>query len=68
MIAQDKLIARAEEILHKIFTRSRVAVANAITAINAAEDKQQTLTDSKKHNVVFGKLDGKPSNAQYVRP
>ncbi|HBI89373.1 MAG TPA: enoyl-CoA hydratase [Sphingobacterium sp.] len=56
VIAQDKLIARAEEILHKIFTRSRVAVANAITAINAAEDKQQN--GSKAEMDAFGHLFG----------
>ena len=56
VIAQDKLIARAEEILHKIFTRSRVAVANAITAINAAEDKQQN--GNKVEMDAFGHLFG----------
>ncbi|WP_286843367.1 MULTISPECIES: enoyl-CoA hydratase/isomerase family protein [Sphingobacterium] len=56
VIAQDKLIARAEEILHKIFTRSRVAVANAITAINAVEDKQQN--GNKVEMDAFGHLFG----------
>lgn len=41
VVPQEKLISRAEEILRKIFTRSRVAVANAIDAINAAEDKKR---------------------------
>ncbi|WP_286734167.1 MULTISPECIES: enoyl-CoA hydratase/isomerase family protein [Sphingobacterium] len=56
VIAQDKLIARAEEILQKIFTRSRVAVANAIAAINAAEDKQQN--GNKVEMDAFGHLFG----------
>lgn len=56
VVVQDKLIARAEEILQKIFTRSRVAVANAITAINAAEDKQQN--GSKVEMDAFGHLFG----------
>ena len=56
VIAQDKLIARAEEILQKIFTRSRVAITNAIAAINAAEDRQQT--GNKVEMDAFGHLFG----------
>ncbi|WP_333627279.1 enoyl-CoA hydratase-related protein [Sphingobacterium siyangense] len=56
VIAQDKLIARAEEILQKIFTRSRVAVTNAIAAINAAEDRQQN--GNKVEMDAFGHLFG----------
>ncbi len=56
VIAQDKLIARAEEILQKIFTRSRVAITNAIAAINAAEDRQQN--GNKVEMDAFGHLFG----------
>ena len=56
VIAQDKLIARAEEILEKIFTRSRVAITNAIAAINAAEDRQQN--GNKVEMDAFGHLFG----------
>jgi enoyl-CoA hydratase len=56
VIAQDKLIARAEEILEKIFTRSRVAITNAIAAINAAEDRQQNGNEVEMD--AFGHLFG----------
>ncbi len=56
VIPQDKLISRAEEILQKIFKRSRVAVTNAIEAINAAEDEQQN--GNKVEMDAFGHLFG----------
>lgn len=56
VISQDKLIFRAEEILQKIFTRSRVAVENAIEAINAAEDRQKN--GNKVEMDAFGHLFG----------
>jgi len=56
VVPQEKLISRAEEILRKIFTRSRVAVANAIDAINAAGDKKRD--GNKVEMDAFGHLFG----------
>ncbi|WP_312788881.1 enoyl-CoA hydratase-related protein [Sphingobacterium sp.] len=56
VVPQDNLISRAEEILQKIFTRSRVAVAHAIKAINAAADQEQN--GDKVEMDAFGHLFG----------
>lgn len=56
VVPQDRLIARAEEILRTIFTRSRVAVAHAIDAIHAAEDKKRD--GNKVEMDAFGHLFG----------
>lgn len=68
VVPQERLIRRAEEILQKIFTRSRVAVAHAIDAINAATDKKRdgNKIEMDAFGHLFGTADFKEGVAAFL--
>jgi len=56
VVSQDQLIAKAEEILSKILQRAPLAIASAITAVNASLDPAQNGFDVEIQQ--FGKCFG----------
>lgn len=68
VVPQEQLMARAETILQKIFTRSRSAVTQAIDAINAAEDKTRkgNHVEMDAFGHLFGTADFKEGVAAFL--
>jgi len=59
VVPADQLLAKCEEILHQIFSRSKTAVAAAIRAVNAHVDKQMDgyQFESEEFGKSFGTID-----------
>ncbi len=66
VVSSDHLFGRAEEILNKIFTKAPLAVAAAITAINAADKPNGYETEIEEFAKCFGTEDYKEGVAAFI--
>lgn len=66
VVPQDELLLKAEEVLLKILSRSPIAVASAIKAVNASLGTQGYQTEINEFSACFGTPDFKEGVAAFL--